>query len=160
MRWQQIRHGTKRGFDQSITLYFFPWPGQPNTTDTALQPRPDRRGRRSSMYLCKTFNPYTHLPINVILAKTFGKYFKPEEKQILPGIEKPSKLLPWKILAGFMGNELADIRYEQLLPFDSKTLEHTRKHRAPTPSGDHRRFRYHGRRVRGSYTHHPCLWRR
>ena len=29
--------------------------------------------------LVKTFNPYTHLPVNVILAKALvGKYFKPE----------------------------------------------------------------------------------
>jgi isoleucyl-tRNA synthetase len=29
--------------------------------------------------LVKTFNPYTHLPVNVVLAKALlGKYFKPE----------------------------------------------------------------------------------
>ena len=54
------------------------------------------------------------------------------------------KLLPWKILAGFMGNELADIRYE--CSFHSvQTHWNNAKHPGANPaSGDHR-FRYHGR---------------
>src|SRR5215217_6265576 len=51
--------------------------------------------------LIKTFNPYTHLPINVVLAKALvDKYFKPDDENT--GIEdysEKAKVLPWKILA-------------------------------------------------------------
>lgn len=73
----------------------------------------------------KTFNPYTHLPINVILAKNLiGKYFKPEgENGDFENYSAEIKLLPWKILAEFKGDFLEDIEYEQLLPSEANTLE-------------------------------------
>src|ERR1700710_694490 len=47
--------------------------------------------------LVKTFNPYTHLPVNVILAKALiGKYFKPEgENGDFENYNAAIKLLPW-----------------------------------------------------------------
>src|SRR5947207_11684370 len=58
--------------------------------------------------LVKTFNPYTHLPINIILAKSLvGKYFKQEgENGHFENYSSESKILPWKILAEFKGTEL------------------------------------------------------
>src|SRR5688572_11833852 len=50
--------------------------------------------------LIKTFNPYTHLPINVVLAKALiGKYFKSEGENIgFEDYNEKAKILPWKIL--------------------------------------------------------------
>ncbi len=74
--------------------------------------------------LVKTINPYTHLPINVILAKALlGKYFKPEgENGDFDNYKEGEKLLPWKILASYKGSELEGARYEQLIPGDANTL--------------------------------------
>jgi len=71
--------------------------------------------------LVKTFNPYTHLPVNVILAKSLvGKYFKEEgENGDFENYSPETKILPWKILAEFRGKELEGISYEQLLPFEA-----------------------------------------
>ena len=57
-------------------------------------------GANIDYVLVKTFNPYTHLPVNVILAKALiGKYFKEEDENgdfENYSIQK-SKILPWKI---------------------------------------------------------------
>ncbi len=75
--------------------------------------------------LVKTFNPYTHLPINVILAKALvSKYFKPEvENGDFDNYKEGDKLIPWKVLSEFKGKELEGISYEQLLPSEANTLE-------------------------------------
>ncbi|HMK04409.1 MAG TPA: isoleucine--tRNA ligase, partial [Ferruginibacter sp.] len=75
--------------------------------------------------LVKTFNPYTHLPVNVILAKALvGKYFKPEgENGDLANYSAEVKLLPWTIIAEFKGSELEGSAYEQLLPSEANSLE-------------------------------------
>jgi isoleucyl-tRNA synthetase len=75
--------------------------------------------------LVKTFNPYTHLPINVVLAKALvSKYFKPEGENIEPAEYKEGdKLLPWKILAECKGRDLEECRYEQLLPYEANAPE-------------------------------------
>jgi isoleucyl-tRNA synthetase len=74
--------------------------------------------------LVDTFNPYTHLPINVVLAKALlVKHFKPEAEN-LPSAEFKAgdKVIPWSIKASFLGNELEDVSYDQLLPFESNNL--------------------------------------
>ena len=75
--------------------------------------------------LIKTFNPYTYLPVHVILAKTLSnKYFKPEaENGDFNLYKEGDKVLPWKILVEFKGKELEGINYEQLLPSDANTIE-------------------------------------
>ncbi len=75
--------------------------------------------------MVKTFNPYTHLPINVILAKaSIGKYFKPEsENGDFDAYKEGDKMIPWKILSEFKGKDLEGISYEQLLPSEANTLE-------------------------------------
>ncbi len=71
--------------------------------------------------LVKTFNPYTHLPINVVLARALlGKYFKEEGKNSdFENYNAEVKILPWKILAEFKGADLEGISYEQLLPYEA-----------------------------------------
>jgi len=75
--------------------------------------------------LVSTFNPYTQLPINVLLAKALvGKYFKPDaENADFSSYNEKSKLLPWKIIDQFKGSKLENIRYEQLLPFEANAPE-------------------------------------
>ena len=71
--------------------------------------------------LVNTFNPYTHLPVNVVLAKNLlGKYFKPEgENGDFAGYHAEVKLLPWKIIAEFKGAAIEGATYEQLLPYEA-----------------------------------------
>ena len=73
--------------------------------------------------LIKTFNPYTHLPINVVLAKNLiAKYFKHEgENGDFQNYSAETKILPWKILAEFNGGKLEEIRYQQLLPYEANS---------------------------------------
>ncbi len=82
-------------------------------------------GPRIDYALVRTFNPYTHDAINVILAKALiHKYFKPEgENGDFAAFTPETKTLPWKILAEFKGSDLEDLRYEQLLPYEANTPE-------------------------------------
>ncbi|MEO5647970.1 MAG: isoleucine--tRNA ligase [Chitinophagaceae bacterium] len=77
--------------------------------------------------LVKTFNPYTHQPANLIIARALiSKYFKPEHEDIgFDSYKEGEKNLPWKIIAEFKGNEIEECRYEQLLPFESNKPELT-----------------------------------
>lgn len=75
--------------------------------------------------LVRSFNPYTHQPIHVILAKALlNKYFKAEgENGDFGAYTAETKLLPWTILAECKGRDLEGIRYEQLLPFEDNKPE-------------------------------------
>jgi isoleucyl-tRNA synthetase len=75
--------------------------------------------------LVKTFNPYTNLPNNLILAKALvSKYFKAEaENTDFENFKEGDKIIPWTILAEFKGKDLEGMEYEQLLPSDANTLE-------------------------------------
>ena len=74
--------------------------------------------------LVSTFNPYTYLPNNVILAKALiGKYFKTEgENLAFEDYKEGDKIIPWKIIASFKGKDIAGTGYEQLLPFEANSL--------------------------------------
>ena len=80
-------------------------------------------GPRIDYVLVKTFNPYTHLPVNVILAKALvNKYFKPEaENSDFAAYSEQSKVLPWTIIDEFKGSQLEELRYEQLLPYEANS---------------------------------------
>ncbi len=73
-----------------------------------------------------TFNPYTTLPVVLVLAKNLlGKYFKPEaENGDFTAYKEGDKVIPWKIVASFKGAALAECRYEQLLPYEANSPEH------------------------------------
>jgi isoleucyl-tRNA synthetase len=74
--------------------------------------------------LVKTFNPYLHNPINVILAKALlNKYFKTEgENGDFSNYTSKSKIIPWKIIGEFKGTALEGIHYEQLLPYAANSM--------------------------------------
>ncbi|AWO01783.1 isoleucine--tRNA ligase [Chitinophaga alhagiae] len=101
------------GSDQ---VFFLAWTTTPWTLPSNLGLTV---GANIDYVLVKTFNPYTHLPINVVLAKDLaGKYFKPEgENGAFDTYQPEDKIIPWRILAAFKGSQLENIRYEQLLPY-------------------------------------------
>ncbi|BAV09027.1 Isoleucyl-tRNA synthetase [Filimonas lacunae] len=106
----------------SEELFFTAWTTTPWTLPSNLGLTV---GPNIEYVLVKTFNPYTHLPVNIILAKALlGKYFKPEgENGDFAGYKEGEKLLPWKILASFTGKDIDGARYEQLMPYDANTVE-------------------------------------
>lgn len=67
----------------------------------------------------KTFNPYTHAPQTVVLAKArLNAYFKEEHKDAsFEDYKKDGKNIPWSIDIEFYGHQLEGVRYEQLLPY-------------------------------------------
>ncbi|NCC73636.1 MAG: isoleucine--tRNA ligase, partial [Sphingobacteriia bacterium] len=67
----------------------------------------------------KTFNPYTGLPVTVVLAKDLlSRYFNEKAKDAKPEDYKPGdKLIPYEIIDEFKGSQLEGIRYEQLIPW-------------------------------------------
>ena len=76
-------------------------------------------GKNIDYVKVRTFNQYTYEPISVILAKNLvDKYFK-KEAQDLPFqlYKEGDKLIPWEIAATFKGQDLLNLRYEQLLPY-------------------------------------------
>lgn len=83
-------------------------------------------GANIDYVLVKTFNPYTHLPVNVVLAKALlGKYFKEEGKDgDFAGYNEKVKLLPWSIITEFKGAQIEECRYEQLMPYEANSAAH------------------------------------
>ena len=106
----------------SSNIFFLAWTTTPWTLPSNLALTV---GSNISYILVKTFNPYTHLPVNVILAKALlGKYFKPEGENVsFDDYTEKTKVLPWQILAEFTGLEIEECRYEQLLPYEANTPE-------------------------------------
>lgn len=106
----------------SAPVYFLAWTTTPWTlpSNCGLTVGPN-----IDYVLVQTFNPYTHQPANVILAKALiGKYFKPEgENGDFGNYNTETKLLPWKILSEYKGADLEGIRYEQLLPYAGNSKE-------------------------------------
>ena len=76
-------------------------------------------GKNIDYALVSTFNPYTHLPVNVILAKDrIAAYFSEKGKDgdfetYTPG----DKVIPWKVVMEFKGQHLEGVEYEQLMPY-------------------------------------------
>lgn len=103
-------------------IFFLAWTTTPWTLPSNLGLTV---GPNIDYVLVKTFNPYTHLPINVILAKNLlGKYFKAEgENGDFDTYSAETKLIPWKVFAECKGSELEGMEYEQLLPFEANTIE-------------------------------------
>ncbi|MEQ7798682.1 isoleucine--tRNA ligase [Pedobacter sp. ASV1-7] len=92
-----------------------PWTLPSNTALTV--------GPKIDYVLVKTFNQYTFLPINVILAKNlvgkqFNKtYFESSSEEDFANFNAGDKKIPYQIIAECKGNDLVGINYEQLLPY-------------------------------------------
>lgn len=103
-------------------LYFMAWTTTPWTLPSNLGLTV---GPNIDYVVVKTFNPYTHEPVSVILAKNLiAKYFKAEgENGNLNDYNSEQKNIPWKIVANFKGRELEGLHYNQLMPFASNSEE-------------------------------------
>ena len=101
-------------------IYLMAWTTTPWTlpSNTALTVGP-----KIDYVLIKTFNQYTFLPTNVILAKNlvgkqFSKiFFESNEVEDFTNFKAGDKKIPYQILAECKGSELVGIRYEQLLTY-------------------------------------------
>jgi isoleucyl-tRNA synthetase len=104
----------------SNELFFLAWTTTPWTLPSNLGLTV---GPNIDYVIVQTFNPYTHLPVNVILAKALlGKYFKAEgENMDLSAYTPADKLIPWRILLTCKGSQLEECRYEQLLPYEANS---------------------------------------
>ena len=101
------------GTDQ---VFFLAWTTTPWTLPSNLGLTV---GANIEYALVRTFNPYTHLPVCVILAKDLvDRHFKKEgEDGDFANYKEGDKVIPWQILSVFRGSQLENIRYEQLLPY-------------------------------------------
>ncbi len=74
----------------------------------------------------RTFNPYTHLAVDVILAKArVASYFSPKAAELpLEDYRAGDKLIPYQVLEEFKGKSMIGWEYEQLLPIPGLALPH------------------------------------
>ena len=101
-------------------IHFLAWTTTPWTlpSNTALTVGP-----KIEYVLVKTFNQYTFEPINVILAKALtgkqfsGKFAQVETIQELENYKKADKNIPFFVQKSFVGTDLLEIKYEQLLQY-------------------------------------------
>lgn len=109
----KIKDASKLGVDNA---HFLAWTTTPWTlpSNTALAVGP-----KIDYVLVKSFNQYTHQPINVVVAKPLlskqfsGKYEQAEELNYTEGDKK----IPFVIAQEFVGSDLVGLEYEQLLPY-------------------------------------------
>ena len=112
-----VNEDAKKVFGDLVdNTFFLAWTTTPWTlpSNTALAV-----GKKIEYVLVKTFNPYTFLPVNVVVAKALlSKWFKDENKDgDFDAFEAGSKNIPWSVIAGFKGADLEGLRYEQLLDY-------------------------------------------
>lgn len=76
-------------------------------------------GKNINYVKVSTFNPYTHEPVSVILAKDLvSKFFKESGLNAdFTTYKAGDKVIPWEIRDEFMGAELLNVRYHQLMPY-------------------------------------------
>lgn len=102
-------------------VFFMAWTTTPWTlpANLALSVGPN-----INYVLVQTFNPYTHLPVHVVLAEALVlKYLKPEgENGNFDTYSKEDKIIPWRVVSSFKGSDIENCTYEQLLPFEANSL--------------------------------------
>ncbi len=91
-----------------------PWTLPSNTALTA--------GKNISYVLVKTFNPYTYVPVYVVLAKDLVKnYFQAAAENgdfaAYEAADKKPQAIPYEIVATCKGADLEGVEYEQLMPY-------------------------------------------
>lgn len=100
----------------SDNIYILAWTTTPWTlpANSALTV-----GKNIDYVLVKTYNPYTYLPVNVVLARDLvGKYFNEKGKDAdFEAYKDGDKVIPWTVIMELKGAHLEGIEYEQLLPY-------------------------------------------
>ena len=76
-------------------------------------------GEKIDYVKVKTYNPYTFLPISVVLAKDLvGNFFNKKAAGLdLTDYKAGDKLIPFEVGDTFKGKEILETRYEQLMPY-------------------------------------------
>ena len=71
-----------------------------------------------------TYNPYTYQLVSVILAKKLIHNFFPKKANKLDfnAYQAGDKIIPWKLANEFIGKDLLEIRYQQLMPYVTNEL--------------------------------------
>lgn len=114
----------KSGFlygDDAQDIYLLAWTTTPWTLPSNLGLTV---GGQIEYSLLETLNPYTHQPVRVILAtQLIPQYFKAEGENQELKVGENKKVIPWKKIKSFSGNDLKGISYQQLLPFAANSLE-------------------------------------
>ncbi|MDP3463756.1 MAG: isoleucine--tRNA ligase [Bacteroidales bacterium] len=102
--------------DSSIPLYIMAWTTTPWTlpSNTALAVGPN-----IDYVLLRSFNPYTGLPVQLILAKDLvPAYFDEKMQDADPfTFQAGDKKIPYRLLSTFKGRKLTGITYKQLIPW-------------------------------------------
>jgi isoleucyl-tRNA synthetase len=97
-------------------LYILAWTTTPWTlpSNTALAV-----GQKIEYLLVDTFNPYSGIPIQVILAKNLLHTYFPEKNAefIFDEYKQGDKNIPFRVLAQTTGERLVGMEYEQLIPY-------------------------------------------
>ncbi|MCP9752178.1 isoleucine--tRNA ligase [Ferruginibacter sp. HRS2-29] len=103
-------------------LFFMAWTTTPWTLPSNLGLTV---GPNIDYVLVKTFNPYTYLPNNLVLAQNLvSKYFKADnENTDFAAYKEGDKAVPWKIITEFKGKDIEGATYYQLMPFEANSLE-------------------------------------
>ncbi len=101
-------------------IFFLAWTTTPWTLPSNLGLTV---GANIDYVLVSTVNPYTHLPVNVVLAKPLlHKYFKPEnENADIAAYNNDGKNLPYSVIKEFKGADIEGCEYEQLLPYEANS---------------------------------------
>jgi isoleucyl-tRNA synthetase len=110
----------KGGDTRAEETHFLAWTTTPWTlpSNTALCVGP-----KIDYVLVRSFNQYTHAPINVILAKNlvsyqFSKGFQAvESADELGSYSAGDKVIPYFVAGECLGADLIGIRYDQLMPY-------------------------------------------
>ncbi len=102
-------------FDASDTdVYILAWTTTPWTlpSNTALTV-----GGKIEYSLVRTFNPYTGIPVSLVVATALMEQYFPEQDKDLPldEYEPGNKKVPFKVVQTMKGSSLEGISYEQLL---------------------------------------------
>ncbi len=76
-------------------------------------------GEKIDYVQVNSFNPYTHRPVSVIMAKDLlGKYFSEKNSALkLADYQGGEKAIPFEVVREFPGKKLIGVRYEQLIPY-------------------------------------------
>ncbi|MCX6331914.1 MAG: isoleucine--tRNA ligase [Bacteroidetes bacterium] len=118
--FEAVNANKKQNSEASDELFYMAWTTTPWTLPSNLGLTV---GPAIDYVIVATYNPYTAIAINVIIANALvSKYFK-EEGQGLTTFSEGDKILPWKIIGTYKGSQLNGLRYEQLMPFEANDVK-------------------------------------
>ena len=103
-------------FDDDEEVFLLAWTTTPWTlpSNTGLAV-----GKNIDYVKVKTFNTYTHEPVQVVLAKELmDSFFNPKNAEMeLEDYQAGQKKIPFKVVGEYKGEKFENARYEQLLPY-------------------------------------------